>query len=126
MNANVESPSSSAADIIKWIAVVAILIAMVVANNMYGESSMLIRAVVFVIAVSACLGIASTTGKGQTFIAFAKESRTEIRRVIWPSRAEATQTTWIVGFATALTGVALWAIDGILMFVVGYVTGLRF
>ena len=68
MNANVESPSSSPADIIKWIAVVAILVAMVVANNMYGESSMLIRAVVFVVAVSACLGIASTTVKGQTFI----------------------------------------------------------
>jgi len=126
MNANVESPSSSAADIIKWLAVLAILVAMVVANNMYGESSPLIRAIVFVVAVSACLGIAATTEKGRTFLAFAKESRTEVRRVIWPSRTEATQTTWIVVIATAITGVLLYFIDNILMFLVGLVTGLRF
>jgi len=124
MNANVESPSSSAADIIKWIAVVAILIIMVVANNMYGESSPLIRAIVFVVAVSACLGIASQTEKGRTFIAFAKESRTEVRRVKWPTRTEATQTTYIVGAATAATAVFLWLIDAILLQVVGVVTGL--
>ena len=39
-----------------------------------------------------CL-VAMQTEKGRTSVAFAKESRTEVRKVVWPTRQEAIQTT---------------------------------
>ena len=126
MNANVQSESSNALDIVKWMAIIAILAAMVVANNMYPDTSMLIRAVVFVAVVAVCLGVASQTEKGRTFLGFAKESRAEVRKVVWPSRQEATHTTAIIGMVTLVVGVMLYGLDAFLMWSVGFVTGLRF
>ena len=128
MSANVENQSSGHKykDLPKWIAIVIVLAGMASFNHLYGESSVLIRAVGFVVAVGLCLAIGSQTEKGRTFIAFAKESRIEVRRVIWPTRQEAYRMTMIVGVATLLTAFALWAIDAVLMAAVGFVTGLRF
>jgi len=39
---------------------------------------------------------AALTNQGQKTIHFIKESRTELRKIIWPTRPEATQTTLIV------------------------------
>jgi preprotein translocase subunit SecE len=58
-------------------------------------------------------------------VSFAKESRTEVRKVVWPSRQEATQTTLIVVVATVIVALILWGLDGILVRVVGFLTGLE-
>ena len=58
-------------------------------------------------------------------MSFAKESRTEVRKVVWPSRQEATQTTLIVVVATVIVALILWGLDGILVRVVGFLTGLE-
>jgi preprotein translocase subunit SecE len=68
--------------------------------------------------------VASTTQKGSDFITFAKESRTEVRKVVWPSRQEATQTTLIVLVATLIMALLLWGMDGIIVRVVGFLTGI--
>ena len=127
MNASVESESSSnSLDMVKWLLVVVIFGAMVYANNTFPDTSDLIRAGVFVIVTAICLGLASTTEKGKTFLVFAKDSRVEVRKVVWPSRQEATHTTMIIGAATAMVGVLLYFLDMFLMWAVGFVTGLRF
>lgn len=126
MNASVESESSSSGlDVVKWLLIIAIFGGMVVANNMFPDTSDLIRAGVFVVVTAICLGIASQTEKGRTFLVFAKDSRVEVRKVVWPSRQEATHTTMIIGAATALVGVMLYFLDMFLMWAVGLVTGLR-
>ena len=127
MNASVESESSSnGLDMVKWLLVVVIFGAMVYANNTFPDTSDLIRAGVFVVVTAICLGFASTTEKGKTFLVFAKDSRVEVRKVVWPSRQEATHTTMIIGAATAMVGVLLYFLDMFLMWAVGFVTGLRF
>lgn len=126
MNANVESESSNMMDNVKWFLVIAILLGTVVANNIYAEVSVLIRAGVFVASVAVCMFLASQTEKGRTFLEFAKESRTEVRRVIWPTRQEAVHTTMIIGAVTAVTAMFLWGLDSLLLWAVGFVTGLRF
>ena len=127
MNASVESESSSnGLDMVKWLLVVVIFGAMVYANNTFPDTSDLIRAGVFVVVTAICLGLASTTEKGKTFLVFAKDSRVEVRKVVWPSRQEATHTTMIIGAATAMVGVLLYFLVMFLMWAVGFVTGLRF
>jgi preprotein translocase subunit SecE len=124
MNASVES-ESNAFDKIKWLMIVAILVAAIVANNMFGEMSVLIRAVGFVVAVGIAMVLAAQTDKGRTFLVFAKESRTEVRKVVWPNRQEATHTTLIIAAATVMMALLLWGLDTILMWLVGLLTGLR-
>jgi preprotein translocase subunit SecE len=65
------------------------------------------------------------TVKGQNAVAFAKESRTEIRKVVWPTRQEAIQTTGIVLFATFIMSLVMWGLDSTLFWVVGFITGLK-
>ncbi|MDN7125737.1 preprotein translocase subunit SecE [Pseudidiomarina sp. 1APP75-32.1] len=126
MSATSETQSSSF-DSIKWIIAIALLAAAVVGNYYYGETvSVLYRAIAVVMLVAVAGIVAGMTGKGRRFRSFAKESRTEVRRVVWPSRQEATQTTIIVVIATAIVSLILWGMDAILVRVVGFFTGLEF
>ncbi|MCF2859331.1 preprotein translocase subunit SecE [Pseudoalteromonas sp. SMS1] len=124
MSTNVENPSSSM-DTVKWLVAVVLLTGAVVGNYMYADMSALVRAIGVVVAVGAALGIAATTEKGRTFIAFAKESRIEVRKVVWPTRQEATHTTIIVMAATVVMALILWGLDGLLFRAVGFLTGLE-
>ncbi|CCQ11518.1 Preprotein translocase subunit SecE (TC 3.A.5.1.1) [Pseudoalteromonas luteoviolacea B = ATCC 29581] len=124
MSTNVETPSSSM-DTVKWLVALVLLTGAVVGNYMYTELSVLVRAVGVVVAIGAALGVAATTEKGRTFIAFAKEARIEVRKVVWPTRQETMHTTFIVMIATVVMALILWGLDGILFRVVGFLTGVE-
>jgi preprotein translocase subunit SecE len=55
------------------------------------------------------VGLLSTPGKG--FIAFAKDSYKEVRKVVWPTRKEAVQTTLVVFGFVFVMAVFLWISD---------------
>ncbi|QBJ61751.1 preprotein translocase subunit SecE [Pseudoalteromonas sp. DL-6] len=124
MSTNVETPSSGM-DAVKWLVAIVLLAGAVVGNYMYAEQSVLLRAIGVVVAVAAGLGIAAVTEKGRTFLAFAKEARIEVRKVVWPTRQETTHTTLIVMVATVIMALILWGLDGILFRAVGFLTGLE-
>jgi preprotein translocase subunit SecE len=65
------------------------------------------------------------TEKGSNALLFAKEARTEVRKVVWPTRQEAIQTTGIVLVVTVLMSLLLWGLDSVLFWLVGLVTGLQ-
>ncbi|MHC6648707.1 preprotein translocase subunit SecE [Alteromonas sp. HB246098] len=115
---------SNALDMFKWVVVFALLAGLVTANTMYGEISVLYRAIAIVVVVGIAGFIAATTEKGSTFLSFAKESRTEVRKVVWPTRQETNQTTLIVLAATLIMALILWGLDGIIVRVVGFITGI--
>ncbi|KAA8669127.1 preprotein translocase subunit SecE [Vibrio gigantis] len=124
MKANAETPdSSSAADTMKWIVAFVLLAAAVVGNYLYGELSVVIRAAGVVVLIAAALGVAATTTKGKAAIDFAKESRMEIRKVVWPTRQETMQTTLIVLAVCIVMSLVLWGIDGIMVRLVSLATG---
>lgn len=124
MKANAEAPdSSNAADIFKWIVAFALAAAAVVGNHLYGEMSVVIRAAAAVVLIAAALGVAATTTKGKQVINFARESRMEVRKVVWPTRQETMQTTLIVLAVSIVMALALWGIDGIMVRLINLVTG---
>ncbi|CAH6783281.1 Sec translocon subunit SecE [Vibrio chagasii] len=124
MKANAETPdSSSAADTMKWVVAFVLLAAAVVGNYLYGELSVVIRAAGVVVLIAAALGVAATTTKGKAAIDFAKESRMEIRKVVWPTRQETMQTTLIVLAVCIVMSLVLWGIDGIMVRLVSLATG---
>ncbi len=124
MKAKAETPNGSGAtDMFKWIIAFALLAAAVVGNYLYGELSVVIRAVAVVVLIAAALGVTATTTKGKAAISFAQESRMEIRKVVWPTRQETMQTTLIVLAVCIVMALALWGIDGIMVTLINFVTG---
>ncbi|PMH46315.1 preprotein translocase subunit SecE [Vibrio sp. 10N.286.49.B3] len=125
MKANAETPdSSSAADTLKWVVAFALLAAAVVGNYLYGELSVVIRAAGVVVLIAGALGVAATTTKGKAAIAFAQESRVEVRKVVWPTRQETMQTSLIVLAVCIVMSLVLWGIDGIMVRLVALATGI--
>ena len=61
--------------------------------------------------------------QGKRFIAFAKESRVEIRKVVWPTRQETQQTTLVVVAIVLIAALILWALDSLLGWLVSIVIG---
>ncbi|GAB6263841.1 preprotein translocase subunit SecE [Photobacterium sp. CCB-ST2H9] len=125
MKANAENQSSSSnMDGLKWVVVFALLAAAVVGNYLYSDVvNVALRATAVVVLVAIAGGIAALTAKGKAAITFARESRMEVRKVVWPTRQEATQTTFIVLAVTVIMALALWGIDGIMVRLVRLVTG---
>jgi preprotein translocase subunit SecE len=116
--------TSNPLDLVKWIIVIALLGGLVWAYSAYEDISVLYRALAAVAIVVVSLGIASTTQKGSDFLVFAKDSRTEVRKVIWPDRSEANRMTLIILVATAIVGVMLYLIDMVIVWAIGLITGI--
>ncbi len=116
--------TSNPLDMVKWIVVIALLGGLVWAYSAYEDISVLYRALAAVAIVVISLGIASTTQKGSNFLVFAKDSRTEVRKVIWPDRSEANRMTLIILIATAIVGLMLYLIDMVIVWAIGLITGI--
>jgi len=125
MNASTESQPSGSLDSLKWGVIILILAGAVVGNYVYGDQSVLLRAVGVVAAVVIAGLIAMQTVKGRSAANFAKEARIETRKVVWPTRQEAVQTTGIVIVATLIMALILWGLDTILFELVGFITGFK-
>ncbi len=124
MKTNTEtSGSSKAAESFKWLIVLVLLSAAVVGNYLLGELSVVLRASGVVVLIAAAGAVAAFTVKGKTAISFAHESRMEVRKVVWPTRQETLQTTFIVLVACVIMALILWGIDGVMVRLVGWVTG---
>ena len=54
------------------------------------------------------------TEQGRVVWGYIKGSRIELRRVIWPTKNETLQTTFMILLITLLLSLALWGIDSIL------------
>ena len=110
----------------KWLIVAVLLVVAIGGNFVYREYSLPLRALVVVLIIVAAGVVALMTVKGKATVAFAREARTEVRKVIWPTRQETLHTTLIVAAVTAVMSLILWGLDGILVRLVSFITGLRF
>jgi len=127
MSANTEAQGSGRGlEVVKWLAVAVLLLVGIVGNYIYRDVNLPLRALAVVIIIAIAGGIALLTSKGKATVAFAREARTEVRKVVWPTRQETLHTTLIVAAVTAVMSLILWGLDGILVRLVSFITGLRF
>lgn len=110
---------------IKWMIIAAILMGAVVANLHYAEVDAAYRAALGIVLGMVVLGIAYTTSQGRQVFSFAKQSRTEMRKVVWPTRQETVQTALVVVGMVVVTALILWGFDAFFMWLVGLITGQR-
>ena len=115
--------TGSAADIIKWVAGIALLIAALAAFYAFPEESLLLRVVGLLVIAGLVAAILYTTEKGRAAWDFLREARTEVRKVVWPTRTETLQTTGIVIVMVALLAVVMWGFDSLLSVAVRILLG---
>ena len=109
----------------KWLISFVLVLAGLAGNHYYSEVSMPLRTLGWVAVLSLAGFIASTTQKGRWFIEFFRDSRLELRKVVWPTREEVMQTTLVVAAMVVILALLLWGMDGVLVWAIGWLTGQR-
>lgn len=123
MNSKVETENNRL-DGLKWL-VVALLVVIGVGGNMYfADQSLLYRFAALLVLAALAVFVALQTAKGLEFWRLAKEARTEIRKVVWPTRQETTQTTLIVVGFVLLMALILWGLDTLVGWAASRILGL--
>ena len=110
-------------DSLKWVVVLALVAGGIFGNSYYGDQPILYRVLALVALALVTGWIASLTEKGGAFLTLVKGSRTEIRKVVWPTRQETTQTTLIVFVFVIITGLILWGLDSVLGWLASLILG---
>ncbi|MDH3000262.1 preprotein translocase subunit SecE [Chelonobacter oris] len=125
----IENPEGKgkATNSLLWILVVLLIVLAAVGNTYFGDDfNLAVRVVGVVVLMAIALGLAAITNQGKKALSFLRESRTELRKIVWPTRSEATQTTLIVFGVTVVVSLVLWGFDSLIIAVISFLTNLRF
>ena len=113
MSARLEKVTSFA-DLVKWIGAGVLFVAALAAFYLFPDESLLFRVIGLLAAVGVCGAIVYTTERGRTLWMFLRDARTEVRKVVWPTRTETLQTTGIVIVMVSVLAVIMWGFDSLL------------
>lgn len=121
---------SSGLNAFLWLLSAVIICAAIFGNYYYtkyviiDESSLqrLARVAVVIVAIAAGLVVLLFTSKGRQLLSFARLSYTELRKVVWPTRQEALQTTFIVFVAVCIVSLFLYLCDIVFLQLVRSIT----
>ena len=103
-----------------WVVGVAILLVLGALVGYYGlvNESLAIRLGVLLGGIGLAIGLLAITSSGKKFIAYAKDSINETKKVVWPTRKESTQMTLIVFAFVAVMAIFLWSADKIIEWII--------
>jgi preprotein translocase subunit SecE len=113
-----ESTAASPLDMVKWLMVLAIVGGGVFGNWYYQSEPLLYRVVALIALTVVAVLLAGQTRRGAATWELMKDSRSEIRRVVWPKREETVQTTVIVLVLVLIFAFILWLLDSGLSWIV--------
>ena len=122
MRANVQT-AGALPDLAKWVGAFVILGGGLAGFYYWSEESLLLRVVGLLLLSAAALFVALQTEKGRAAWEFVREAHTEVRKVVWPTRKETTQTTLIVIAMVGLVAVIMWGLDGLLAWLLRLMLG---
>ncbi len=112
MAASAESKSSTI-DIIKLLIALALLIASIFVFYQFEDSAL--YGVLGLLAVAGLgVAVAATSTQGKGLLSFMGAARTEVRKIVWPTRQETMQTTLMVFIIVVILSIFLWFIDMLL------------
>ncbi|WP_394754347.1 preprotein translocase subunit SecE [Crenothrix sp.] len=122
MNTQAET-STAVLDVVKQVFSVVFLVAGIGAFYYFSEIQLLYRVIGLLVIAAAAVGMVLTTGVGRNLWSFMKESKQEVRKVVWPTRDETVRTTMMVFAMVFVVGFMLWLLDMFLFWGVRFLTG---
>jgi preprotein translocase subunit SecE len=124
MTTQSETSQSGALDIIKLLSAAAAIIGGLYSYYFFEfQVSLPLRVLMVLGGTGAGITIAMTSTQGQRLWSFIQGARVEIRKVIWPTRQETTQTAIAVFVFTLIMGVFFWILDSGLLWLTRKLVG---
>lgn len=102
---------STGFDTVKLLVSLMVLVAGIIGFYYFKEESQLLRVLGILAVAAVSFMIIATTLIGKRSLGFAKDARVEVRKVVWPTRQETTQTTIAVLVMVLIVAIMLWLID---------------
>jgi len=124
MVSKAEVTTTNSLDTAKLVAAGALVLAGLVGFYYFEGQSLLMRVIALLIIAGLAAFVVYQTDLGKRTVAFFRDARTEVRKVVWPSRAETTQTTLTVFIIVLIVGILLWLFDMLLSFLFRAITGI--
>ncbi|NNC63563.1 MAG: preprotein translocase subunit SecE [Gammaproteobacteria bacterium] len=114
---------STPLDTLKLVVAAAVLLGGLVGYYYYVDVATVIRALGVLVAFGLSVVILLQSAQGKSLWRFINASRVELRKVVWPTRDEAIQTTIAVFVFTLIMGVFFWLLDMFLLWLTRLLTG---
>mgnify|MGYP000494001884 CR=1 FL=1 len=102
---------STSADKARLAAAGLLVVGGVAAFYLLGQQSLWLRVIALLVLVAAAVGVFFTSSQGKELIAFGQDALKEMRKVVWPTRPEATQMTLYVFAFVVVMALFLWLTD---------------
>lgn len=112
---------SSPFDTVKMVFALMLLTGGMAGYYYFEDQAFLYRVLGLLAMVLLALGVVYTTATGQRAWGFIRESRVELRKMVWPTRGETVQTTLAVFVMVLVVGIFLWLLDMLLGWAVQFV-----
>ena len=107
------SGKGSNLDTVKWVAVAVLVAGAIFGYHHFEQYPAVFRALALIPVAAICVFIALQTERGAALWGLMREATVEIRRVVWPTRPEAVQTTLVVLAAVVVMALILWGLDAL-------------
>ena len=123
VNAQTETSESGVLDILKLLISAVVLVGGLYSYYYFVEVSLPLRVLMVLGGLAAGIGIALTSTQGLRLRAFVQGARVEIRKVVWPTKQETTQTAIAVFIFTLIMALFFWALDSLLLYITRSLVG---
>ena len=124
MATQTETSESGVLDIVKLLIAAAALIGGLYAYYYYeNDIAQAVRVLMVLAGTAVGIGIAMTSTQGQRLWHFIQGSRVEIRKVVWPTKQETTQTAIAVFVFTLVMALFFWGLDSFLLWLTRTLVG---
>ena len=112
MTTQTETSESGVLDIVKLLIAAAALVGGLYGYYFYvNDFALPLRVLMVLVGTGVGIAIAMTSTQGKRLWRFIQGSRVEIRKVVWPTRQETTQTAIAVFVFTLVLAIFFWALD---------------
>jgi preprotein translocase subunit SecE len=113
------------ADKIKIAIALLVLVAGIAGFYYFGDQPAIVRVLMVLGGAAVAIAVGYPTAPGRSLWEFAKASRSELRKVVWPSNKETMQVTLVVVAMVVLVALFLWVVDWGLLKIMTALTGQR-
>lgn len=110
-------------DKIKLLLAAVVLGGAVAAFYYFADLMLFVRVLGLLVAVGIAVAIAAQTAVGAGALTFLRSALVEVRKVVWPTRKETTQTTLVILAMVTVMGLLMWGFDAFLAMMVRMLTG---
>jgi preprotein translocase subunit SecE len=114
---------AGALDTAKLAAAVVAVVAGIAGYYYFAATPIVVRVLLVIAGLAVAAVLVFWTAQGRDLWAFMQGSRVELRKVVWPTRQETTQTTLMVAVFVLALGTFFWLLDFALLGLTRWLTG---